>query len=358
MGEEVDLALLLALDLGDGAFEDLDELVADDLALTLGVGDALELAQEDLGGVDDAEVDLELAAEHLLHLGAFVEAQQAVVDEDAGQLLADGALDEGGRDGGIHSAGEAEDHLRLADLLADFADGRLDVVVHLPGRLAAADAEEEVAEDVDAALGVGDLGVELDAVEAALRILDDRALGVLGGGDGLEAAREAGDLVAVRIPDAQRRLQSLQELGALAEGKRAVTVLAMGAAGDVAAEHLAHELDAVADAEHGQTHLEDAGVRVGRALGLHAIRTAGEDDADDAVGPEGLRRDAEGIDAGVDVAFADAARDDLGQLRTEIENGDGLGGHGGKVWGIQNLRRTLFQPQRGQTASSRRRGRT
>ena len=98
----------------------------------------------------------------------------------------------------------------LTDLLADLADGRLDVVVHLPGRLAAADAEEKIAEDIDAALGVGDFGVELDTVEAALRIFDDCALGVLGRGDGLEAARKAGDFVTVRVPDAQRGFQPLQ----------------------------------------------------------------------------------------------------------------------------------------------------
>ena len=137
-----------------------------------------------------------------------------------------------------------------------------------------------------------------------------------------------------------------------------MAVFAMGAAGNVAAEHLAHELDAVADTEHGQAQLEHAWMWVRRTLRLHAVRTAGEDNAHDAVGAKGLGRDAEGIDARVDVTLADAARDDLGQLRTEIENGDGLGGHGGKVWRIQNLRRTLFQPQRGQTASSRRRGRT
>ena len=135
-------------------------------------------------------------------------------------------------------------------------------------------------------------------------------------------------------------------------------VFAMGAAGHVAAEHLTHELDAIADAEHGQPHLEDARMRVRRTLGLHAVRAAGEDNAHDAVGAEGLGGDAKGIDTGVDVALTDAACDDLGQLRAEIENGDGLGGHGGKVWRIQNLRRTLFQPQWGQTASSRRRGRT
>jgi hypothetical protein len=183
-----------------------------------------------------------------------------------------------------------------------------------------------------------DLGVELDAVEAALGVLDDGALGVLGRGDGLEAAREAGDLVAVGVPDAERGLQPLQELRALAEGKHAVSVFAVRAAGDVAAEHLAHELDAVADAEDREAHLEDAGMRVRRALRLHAVGAAGEDDAHDAVGAEGLGRDAEGIDARVDVALTDAARDDLGQLRTEIEDGDGLGGHDeGKVSGGSEL---------------------
>ncbi len=178
---------------------------------------------------------------------------------------------------------------------------------------------------------MSDLGVELDAVETALGVLDDGALGVLGRSDGLEAAREAGDLVAVGVPHAERGLQTLEELRALAEGKDAVAVFAVRAAGDVAAEHLAHELHAVADAEDREAHLEDARVRVGRALRLHAVGAAGQDDADDAIGAQGLRRDAEGIDAGVDVAFTDAARDDLGQLRTEIEDGDGLGGHDGKV---------------------------
>jgi len=58
LGEEFDLPLLLALDFLDGALEDLDEFVADDLALALGIGDALELAEEDPGGIDDPQGDL------------------------------------------------------------------------------------------------------------------------------------------------------------------------------------------------------------------------------------------------------------------------------------------------------------
>ena len=38
-------------------------------------------------------------------------AQQAVIDEDAGELVADGAVDERGRHRRVHAAGEGADHL-------------------------------------------------------------------------------------------------------------------------------------------------------------------------------------------------------------------------------------------------------
>ena len=85
----------------------------------------------------------------------------------------------------------------------------------------------------------------------------------------------------------------MQQLGALAEGEDAVAVFAVRAAGDVAAEHLPHELHAVADAEDGQAHGEDPGVGMRGALGLHAVGAAGEDHPDDAVRAEGVGRDAE-----------------------------------------------------------------
>ena len=50
------------------------------------------------------------------------------------------------------------------------------------------------------------------------------------------------------------------------------------------------------------------------------------------VGAQGFRRDAERIDAGVDVALADAARDDLGILGTEVEDDDLLAHAKGEVF--------------------------
>jgi hypothetical protein len=59
---------------------------------------------------------------------ALVQAQQAVVDEHAGELVADGAVDQRRRHAGIDAAGQAEDDLLVAHLLADARHRLGDVV--------------------------------------------------------------------------------------------------------------------------------------------------------------------------------------------------------------------------------------
>jgi hypothetical protein len=51
-----------------------------------------------------------MLAEHLDDLGGLVLPHQAVVNEDAGQLVADGLVDEHGGHRGIDTAGQAADH--------------------------------------------------------------------------------------------------------------------------------------------------------------------------------------------------------------------------------------------------------
>ncbi len=72
------------------------------------------------------ERHVEVAAERLHHLLGFVLAHQAVVDEDAGQLVADRLVDEQGRHRGVDAAGEATDDALRADLGADPLDLLLD----------------------------------------------------------------------------------------------------------------------------------------------------------------------------------------------------------------------------------------
>ena len=60
-----------------------------------------------------------MVAEQAQHLLRLALPQQAVIDEDAGELVADRLVDQDRGDGGIHAAGEAADHLALAHLGAD-----------------------------------------------------------------------------------------------------------------------------------------------------------------------------------------------------------------------------------------------
>ena len=167
LDEEAGLADLVRL-----LLEDADELLADDAALLLGLGHALEPREEAVGGVDVHERDVEVPLERLDHLRRLVLAHQAVVDEDAGQLVADRLVDEERRHGGVDPAGERAEDALLADLGADALDLLLDHRRGRPRRARARDAVEEVLQHLLAVRGVHDLGVELDAVEAALRRLE------------------------------------------------------------------------------------------------------------------------------------------------------------------------------------------
>ena len=120
--EELDVLAVragLGDDLARRLLEDPDELAADDLALLLGVADAGERGEELLGRVDDLQLHAGGGDEVPLDLLGLARAQQAVVDEHAGQLVADRALHERRGDRRVDAAGQPADDLLAADLRAD-----------------------------------------------------------------------------------------------------------------------------------------------------------------------------------------------------------------------------------------------
>ena len=93
-----------------------------------------------------------------------------------------------------------------------------------------------------------------------------------------------------------------------------------------AAERLAHELHAVADAEHGDAEIENRRIALRRAVGINARRAAGKDEPFRRELANARGRDIVPHDLAVHVLLAHAARDELGVLRAEVEHEHALGG--------------------------------
>jgi hypothetical protein len=87
------------------------------------------------------------------------------------------------------------------------------------------------------------------------------------------------------------------------------------------------EVEAIADTEDGNAEFEKAWIGSGRIGVVDRGGAAGEDYAKRFVGLDIAERDRAREDDGEDVQFADAASDELGILRSEVEDYDCLGVH-------------------------------
>ena len=117
--------------------------------------------------------------------------------------------------------------------------------------------------------------------------------------------------------------------------EHARAVFAPGAELHLAAQMMRHQLHPVANAEHRNAERKNLRIELRRALVVNAGRPAGKDDALRLQRRDFLRRDVEANDLGIDLAFANPARDDLGVLRTEIEDENlGMGGRRGSLHGL------------------------
>ncbi len=315
--QEVDASDALGL-----LLEGLDEEVPDDPALALGIDHAPKLRNEALRGIDAHQPHAEALAKERLHLGPLAQSQEAVVHEDAGELVADGAMHQGRGHRGVDAPGEPADGPPVAHPLADPRGLLLDEGLHRPGAGTAADVVHEVGEHLPAALGVDHLGVELHA--------PDRPLGMAHGGKGRalarperhEARRQLQYAVAVAHPDHALRaaLEAREERIVAFDLEQRPPVLAVVGLLDQAAQPVDESLQAVADAEHGLSQLGDVRVEIRRPFVQHAGRAAREDDPVGLPGADRVEVDVRGMDLAVDVLLADAARDQLGVLRSVVEN--------------------------------------
>ncbi len=193
---------------------------------------------------------------------------------------------------------------------------------------AAADVDDEAAQDLDALLRVRHFGMELHAV-APLGFVRDRGnRHAVGRADDGVARRHRGDAVAVRHPDVElagRAGEAIEQLVRRDRLHRRVAKLARMPAFDRAAELHRHRLHAVADAEQRQAGFERLLRRARRGLFGRRFGPARQDDSARRELRDLGRIVVPGPDLAIDADLADAPRDQLCVLRTEIEDQDLVG---------------------------------
>ncbi len=324
----------------------LPELRADDAALLLRVGHAGQQLQVALLGVHVDEVHVELLREHLFHFLGLALAQQTVVHEHAGQLLADGAGAQRRHYRRVHAARKAQDHTVVAHLGADGRHRVLDYGIHGPIGLKLAHAEQEVAQHRLAELGMAHLGVELRSEQFALGVLHGRHRAHLGARRDGEALGHAAHGIAMAHPHGLLARSAVEQrrLAGTRDDRRAV--LALLGMRHLPAERHGHGLLTVAEAKHRNAQAENLGVDRGSILRVHAGRTARQDDSRRRHGAHLVGRDVAWHDLGIHVQIAHAAGDELPVLRAEIDDDDnllrGCGlGHGASL-GLRNVRRRFY----------------
>ena len=220
----------------------------------------------------------------------------------------------------------------VTDLGADLLACLLDKRAHGPVSRGATDAENEVFEQLAAARRVHNLGMELESVEAFLGVLDCSVLAIGSGGYRAESPGQLGEFVPMAVPDFKFAAELFKE-GTVGfdHFENARPVFPAFRMFNTSAQMMAHELHAVADAEHRESEGKNGGVGVRGVFGINARRSAAEDDALGVQRLDFLCRRVEAKNLGVDIALPDPSGDDLSVLGAEVEYDDGgmgSGGHG------------------------------
>ena len=185
-----------------------------------------------------------------------MKTKQSVVYENAGQLIADRAMNQSRRNGRIDAAGKTENNFIFSNLMTNFFNGFLSEVAHDPVGIGLADLKNKGLKDFTALLGMRNFGMELDSVKASFLVSHT--------GDGasrsrahqFESRRHFSDFVAVAHPNLQIALavfiskvgDVLQKFCVAVLTNFCVAELTLSAAFNFAAELLSHCLHAVANA--------------------------------------------------------------------------------------------------------------
>ena len=197
----IERALDEKIKIPEAAEKYIDEGLADDLAFPFRGSDPFQVFQERTAGIDIGDLQPQAPAQVVQDLFFLVQAQQAVVDENGGNLVPQRPVQQHRQGGGVDAAAHAQHHALAQAFLPQQRDLVFDEIFHAPGAVGPGDGEKEIGQDPFPFLAVHDLGMELHGEDLAAAILDGGDGAVGGAGGDLVAWSGRGDRIAVAHPD-------------------------------------------------------------------------------------------------------------------------------------------------------------
>ncbi|EIT87961.1 cytosine deaminase [Parascardovia denticolens IPLA 20019] len=321
--QELDLSPFvsgLGDDVTSGFLKGADELFANDLALALRLADAFQSAQEVFRGIHGHQLDSRRLDEIMLDLFHLPLAQEAMIHENAGQLLTDGLMDQGCSHGGIHSPGQAANHLFVTHLLANPGDLVFDDAGRIPLPGNASLIVQETLENVLPQRGVLDLRMPLDPVKFAGLVLHSSHRCAFRMGQDGEAFRCLAYGHPMTHPGALFLRGLNEDAFGVVDISLGLAILTQGGLIHVATQLVGHHLEAIANAQNRHAGIEDLLIDGRGPRLVDGSGAAGQDDGlgvfgQHVVDGHGMRHQLR-----IDVGLTHPTGDELGVLGAEIDH--------------------------------------
>ena len=308
--------------------EHFNEYAADDLTFRFRIVLAFQRVEETLFAFNVNDVQAEMVTKHIHYLLGFVQAQQTVVDEHAGQVFSDCTVQQHRSHRGVNATGQTEDNFVIANLLTNAGNGVIDNFCRRPQRFTLADIAHKTLQHAHALTGVGNFRVELHAIEAFFFVRHDSKRAAVGAGNGHETFRNGSHFVAVAHPHIQQRFAVCGQGVFNTADKRAVGLhfnlriaeFTFVRTFNMTTELHCHGLHAVAHAEHRHARIENVFRRTRAVFFSGTFRATGKNNTAWVEFANLCFRNIPCPQFTVDAQFTYATCNQLSVLRAKIED--------------------------------------
>ena len=259
---------------------------------------------------------------------AFVLAKQTVINKHAGELLANGTVNQSSGDRRVHTARQTENDFFVTHLGTNLLDSLFHIVTHDPGGFSLTDIQNETIEDLTALKRVSHFRVELHGIVMTGFVTHTGDRARRRRTHHLEAFGQDGNLIAVAHPHLHDGVagfilevfDTLEQFGIAVIFHFCVTEFALTDVFNLAAQLLSHGLHAVADTEDRYSGVKNG---VADAIGAFLIGAHVRARQNDALRIEFTNKaftDVVRMHFAVNMGFTDATGDKLRHLGTEVQN--------------------------------------